>query len=196
MLPQAALLSALDKIKGVSLRKTWYRIGDLSYLLDGDDPLSGAGSKYASGRFHRKGDVLCVYLAGDPVTAVIEGCSDPKIVAPRLLIAVEVQLSNVLDLCDERNHDMLGTTLQELTGSWKRYENKIAPTQRLGYLAAEGKRFEGIRYQSAKETGYDSSLNLVVFLDNIAENSLTIWDPDNLLPRAKAAPACYTGAKL
>jgi hypothetical protein len=90
-----------------------------------------------------------------------------------------------LDLTDASTLTALGTTAQEMTGTWAAAAQP--PTQLLGGLAYDSGRIVGIKYASAKHPG---GINLVVFSDRIrraAGNHLEVYDPHgNLTQRLSA----------
>jgi len=86
----------------------------------------------------------------------------PVRTAPWVVVSVDGILNNLLDLTDAATLAALGTTAQEMTGTWA--ATPLPPTQLLGQLAYDSGRIAGIRYASAKRPG---GLNLVVFSDRI-----------------------------
>jgi hypothetical protein len=73
----------------------------------------------------------------------------------------------------------LGTTEQEMTGSW--VKTVRPPTQSLARIAYDSARIVGIKYRSAK---HPSGFNLVVFPDRISVspgNYLEVYDPHGKL---------------
>jgi RES domain-containing protein len=88
---------------------------------------------------------------------------------------VDGVLNNLLDLTEPAILAALGTTEQEMTGTWVTAANP--PTQVLAQAAYDSGRIGGIKYASAKHPG---GLNLVVFPDKIsasAGNYLEVYDP-------------------
>ena len=84
-------------------------------------------------------------------------------------------LNNLLDLNDATTLAALGTTAQEMTGTWAATPHP--PTQLLGRRAYDSGRIAGIKYASAKHPG---GINVVVFPDRIsvaAGNYLEVYDP-------------------
>ena len=87
---------------------------------------------------------------------------------------------DLLDLTDAATLTALGTTAQEVTGTWATTPHP--PTQLLGQLAYDlasiaGINIAGIKYASAKHPG---GLNLVVFPDRLSiadGNFLEVYDP-------------------
>jgi hypothetical protein len=99
---------------------------------------------------------------------------------PWVLMCVEGIVSPVLDLTDSATLQILGTNLQEITGSWVLAAHP--PTQVLGQAAYDSGRIAGIRYASAKNVGKGD--NLVVFPDRLdlsPTNSLEVHDPHRFL---------------
>ncbi len=79
------------------------------------------------------------------------------------------------DLTDAATLTALGTTAQEMTGTW--VSTSRPPTQLLGRMAYDSDRIAGIKYASAKHPG---GLNLVVFPDRVpvaAGSFLQVYDP-------------------
>jgi RES domain-containing protein len=158
-------------------------------------PLWGGAAKLAGARFTPKGRFESIYLARDPVTAFIEvsalvwlpGGPVPVRTAPWVVVSVDGVLNNLLDLTQAATLAALGTTAQEMTGTW--VKAKHPPTQLLGSLAYESGRIAGIQYASAKHPG---GVNLVVFPARIAvaaANFLEVYDPHgNLAQRIGASP--------
>jgi RES domain-containing protein len=95
--------------------------------------------------------------------------------APLAAALGAITLTNLLDLTDPAILSALGTTEQEMTGTWVEAANP--PTQVLAQAAFDSGRIAGIKYASAKRPG---GLNLVVFTDKIlvcAGNYLEVYDP-------------------
>jgi len=90
-----------------------------------------------------------------------------------------------LDLTDAGTLAALGTTEQEMTGTWVKAAHP--PTQVLAQAAYDSGRIAGIKYGSAKHAG---GVNLVVFPDRISlsvGNYLEVYDPHgNLTQRIGA----------
>ena len=141
-------------------------------------PLWGGAAKTAGARFTPIGSFDSIYLAHDPVTAFIEvsalillpGGPVPVRTAPWVVVSVDGILNNLLDLTDPATLAALGTTAQEMTGTWA--ATPQPPTQLLGRLAYDSGRMAGIKYASAKHPG---GLNVVVFPDRIPSPPEIIW---------------------
>ena len=150
-------------------------------------PLWGGAAKLAGARFTPQGGFDSIYLAENPITAFIEvsalvmlpGGPVPVCTPPWVIVTVDGILNNLLDLTDAATLTALGTTAQEVTGTWATTPHP--PTQLLGQLAYDLGRIAGIKYASAKHPG---GLNFVVFPDRIsvaAGNFLEVYDPHGSL---------------
>lgn len=138
-------------------------------------------------RFTPKGTFGSIYLASDPFTALKETQAFfPGLTIashPWTLLTVVGSLAKVLDLTDTRIHELLGTSLAELTGEWMYSQRlflegkgSLPPTQLLGRTAHATGRFTGLRYHSTKNLG--EGIGFVVFPDRLSEGSfLEVHDP-------------------
>jgi RES domain-containing protein len=190
MLPLLQLATALVNATLVSAHGPWSRAIGYRYLLGPPpgltgppQPLWGGAAKIAGARFTPQGGFDSIYLAHDPITAFIEvsalvllpGGPVPVRTAPWVVVSVDGILNNLLDLTDPATLTALGTTSQEMTGTWAATPHP--PTQLLGQLAYDSGRITGIKYASAKHPG---GLNFVVFPDRIpvaTGNFLEVYDP-------------------
>jgi RES domain-containing protein len=190
MLPLLQLAAALVTVKLVSSHGPWSRAIGYRYLLGPPpgltgppQPLWGGAAKLAGARFTPQGGFDSIYLSHDPITAFIEvsalvqlpGGPVPVRTAPWVVVSVDGILTNLLDLNDPATLAALGTTAQEITGTWA--ATPRPPTQLLGHLAYDSGRIAGIKYASTKHPG---GLNLVIFPDRIsvaAGNYLEAYDP-------------------
>jgi RES domain-containing protein len=190
MLPLRQLAAALANVQLTSARGPWSRAIGYRYLLGPPpgltgppQPLWGGAAKLAGARFTPQGAFDSIYLAHDPITAFIEvsalvlltGGPVPVRSAPWVVVTVEGILNSLLDLTDHAILAALGTTEQEMTGTW--VKSSRPPTQWLGQLAYDSGRIAGIKYASAKHPG---GLNLVVFPDRIpvaTGSFLQVYDP-------------------
>ena len=161
-----------------------------------DDLLSAAGSRFSPGRYHLEGGAPALYFAESPVTALVEieqllGSEGAMILnrrPPMILVNVDITIPprNVLDLTTgEEVLETLGTSLQELTGSWLLEDDP--PTQRLGQAAYDSEKVVAIRYPSGKWRGATLQRNVVVFRDRLVRFSqrgalLAPFDPNAVLP--------------
>jgi RES domain-containing protein len=190
MLPLLDLAAVLQGASLISAHGPWSRAIGYRYLLGPPpgqtgppQPLWGGAAKIAGARFTPQGGFDSIYLAHDPITAFIEvsalillpGGPVPVRSAPWVVITVDGILNQLLDLTDTATLAALGTTAQEMTGTWA--ATPFPPTQLLARLAYDSGRIAGIKYASAKHPG---GLNLVVFPDRIpiaAGNFLEVYDP-------------------
>jgi RES domain-containing protein len=189
MLSDLRLRRILAGVKLIAVRGPWFRSVGFRHLLHepggggAPQPLSGAAAIGRGARFTPKSGFSSVYLACDPITALLEvqmlvlvptGTLGLQ-TAPSTVFTVNGMISGVLDLTDPAVLAALGTTEQEMTGIWAETPNP--PTQRLGTAAFGSQRISGIKYASAKNPG---GLNLVVFPDRLSPDSpdfLEVFDP-------------------
>ena len=133
-------------------------------------PLSAAGSLQRSGRYHRAGTFAVLYFALERETVLYEtgqrlrtaaGLYDTAVLTHET-VEIAVHLLHVVDLTDATVVESLGTSLQELTGSWELYadDRAGAPTQVLGETAFATGTISSLRYPSARHSG---RANLAVF---------------------------------
>ena len=116
-------------------------------------------------------------VAGGEVSALIllPGASVPVRSVPWGVITVDGIVNNLLDLTDPATLAALGTTAQEMTGTW--VASPYASMQLLARLAYDSGRITGIQHASAKHPG---GLNVVVFPDRlpiVAGNYLEVYAP-------------------
>lgn len=197
MLQSAALTRALAELELATVHGPWARAVGYRHLLGPPpgmsgppQPLWGGAAKLAGARFTPPGSFDSIYLAGDPITAFVEvsalvllpGGPIPVRSAPWVIVTVDGVLPRVLDLTDKTTLDTLGTTEQEMTGTWVKAANP--PTQLLGRAAYESSRIAAIQYQSAKRP---EGINMVVFPKRMLEFAgchLEVYDPHgNLVQR-------------
>lgn len=151
-------------------------------------PLWGGASKKVGARFTPPGSFDSLYMAWEPITALLEvqalalnptGHLVP-LTNPWVVLCLEGIVAPVLDLTDTATCQILESNLQEITGSW--YLQANPPTQDLGQAAYDSKLIAGIRYPSAKNLGKGN--NLVVFPERLhlfQNNFLAVHDPHSLL---------------
>lgn len=153
-------------------------------------PLWAGSAAIHGARFTSRGGPDSLYLAPDPVTALAEvrAVTPPGLRAngphdPLTVIAVEVDLPGVVDLCDPAVQKALGTTPAELVAPWLRAQARfgrgagpLPPTQALGAAAAEDGSILGLCYPSARLAG---ALNLVVFTGHLARLGGTLSTVDS-----------------
>lgn len=203
MLPEVQLSVVLPTLPRISVHGHWCRaIG--YHLLQGPPPGLPAGSPprplWPGGaprngaRFTPRGGFDSIYLASDPITALLEVTAifnhpsvQPFTLAtyPWALFAVDGIVHDVLDLSDRSIWPSLGTDLQELTGDWA-YQQEgyllrsgpLPPTQILGRAAYSSACIRGIRYPSAKNIG--KGVAIVVFSDRLepgGDSYIEVHDP-------------------
>jgi RES domain-containing protein len=151
MLRYPALAAAVASLPRITIHGPWARSIEYA-LLQGPapgrppgsppEPLWPGGSPASGARFTPVGSFPTLYLASDPITAQIETGSIfihprlgslPLVIDPVVTFAVDGVVTDVVDLHDPSVQSSIGTTLSELTGSWRL--KSPAPTQELGRAA-------------------------------------------------------------
>jgi RES domain-containing protein len=197
MLGRKELQRALSTIRLISAHGPWFRVVAYKHLLEArpgmmrtPEPLWGGAARIAGARFTPKGSYSSIYMALDPITAFTEVSAlialpagpVPIRSAPWVLVTVDGMLGGVLDLTDTKTLLALGTTEQEVTGTW--VTGSEPPTQILGQVAFDDGKITGIKYASAKNL---DGRNLVVFSERVAGSErdyLQVFDPHgNLVQR-------------
>jgi RES domain-containing protein len=195
MLPSQGLRTVLPTLPRAALRGPWYRAVNFDHL-GGPPPGSPAGARvqplWAGGASRKgarftprasgtgapgaaRGGIDALYLAEDELTPLVEiagvlrppGSPVALLFEPQVLMTIDGVLADVLDLTDATAQQALGTTHQELTGSWVvpqsihlAGQGPLPPTQLLGQEAFRSGSIVGLRYPSSK---HPSSVGLVVF---------------------------------
>jgi RES domain-containing protein len=154
-----------------------------------DDLLSGAGSKTAGGRWNPPKSFRTVYTSLDPHTAIDEALAhfvhfDLPIAKamPRVLVALDAQLQQVLNLTDDLIRQALRVPLSRLvTESWRDEQGagREALTQVLGRIAFET-NWEGLLVPSAARK---SGRNLIIFPAKLRAGSRLLIVNKSELPR-------------
>lgn len=191
MLPREKLTRALSQARLVTVHGPWSRIVGFRHLLGPPPglsgpprPLWGGAAKLYGARFTPKGGFDSIYLASDPLTALLEvqtlvllpGGPLSLRTAPWAIVSIDGVVSNVLDLTNPATLTALGTNEQEVTDTWVTLANP--PTQLLAQVAWRLGTITGIKYRSAKHPG--SGLNQVVFPERLSispSNYLEAYDP-------------------
>ena len=191
MLPCEKLTRVLSQAKLVVVHGPWSRVVAFRHLLGPPpglsgqpQPLWGGAAKLYGARFTPKGGFDSIYLAWDPVTALIEvqalvllpGGPVALRTAPWAIVSIDGLVSNVLDLTNPVMLTSLGTNEQEVSGTWVTMSNP--PTQLLAQEAWRSGTIAGIKYRSAKHPA--NGLNLVVFPDRLSvspNDYLEVYDP-------------------
>lgn len=158
---------------GIAYRFASRRYADVTRFTDGE------GARRYGGRFTPVGSARTLYLATDPQTATAELMSWYEYYAvphtafkPRLLAAVDVRTSCVLDLTADAGLSALALTRQHLVEDWRQIADsgRVASTQLFGRIVYEA-GFEGILYPSARKA---EGMNLALFPDNFRSGAQTI----------------------
>jgi RES domain-containing protein len=197
------LAQALAQLPQIHITALYHRVVKAVYLSgpppgappgSSPQPLWPGGASERGARYTPVGGADSLYLAPDPVTALAEvrAVSPPDLRAngphdPLTVIAVEVDLPNIVDLCSPAIRKALGTSRVELVAPWLRAQARhrkgqgaLPPTQALGAAAAGQGSILGLRYPSARRRG---AQNLVVFTDHLANlgGTLATVDASGLL---------------
>lgn len=196
-----------EAVRGLALdtQGGWaYRAVDARFP---DSINSVVGSLRGHGRFHHRDDELGVLYLGLNREALLHEVTSraQEIFLPHLLpppthavAPFLVQLGRVLDTTDPHVQDVLGTSAQELSGSWT-HENhvygRVAPTQLLARAAfLEG--VEAIRFLSGRTP---SLVNLAVFVRHVAvplRATLPEGGVPQRVPDAQSTPELRGGPRL
>jgi len=191
MLPARELRVALTRINPVTVRGPFFRTVAFKYLQAGgkgpSNILSGVPSRDRGGRYNPAGGFATTYLAESVETAVSEGARPflgsgvaSTLARPLVMLSIEGHLERVLDLLDPRVRARVGTDEAELVAPYLLDALKgETATQRLGRIAYESARFEGLRGPSVQRAGGHT---IAVFPERVAPPSkLEVYDPDGLL---------------
>jgi len=165
---------------------TIYRVTTLKYR-DPDEILLGEGSYHHGGRWNAMGSFRAVYGSIDDVTALKESKANAQYAnlpypfrETRLIVAVEVALSRVVDLSSAEILKLLGVTEEELRNEdWRKVQEQgfESLTQALGRAAFEAKA-EGLLAFSAR---VPKAINVVYFPQNRLRGSkLRFWKAQKL----------------
>lgn len=195
MLRGSKLKTALSKIRLTAVHGPWFRLVAFRHLRSAPQPLWAGASKSRGARFTPKDGFDSLYLASEPVTALLEvqalvllpGGPVALKTEPWVLVTVEGIVSNVLDLTNAPTLKALGTNEQEMTGAW--VTNPKPPTQELARVAYDSGRISGILYGSAKNPG---GRNFVIFPGRLSAGSsdfLEVFDPYENLSHRIGNPA-------
>lgn len=176
----------------------------LEYL---NTPVSGIGAQHTPGRYNqaKPGQPPVTYLAMHPHVSMREyryTTAAPKpntpdfalAVPPVALFSVNFQLTRVLDLTDHGVRTALAVKPSELTGNWwlDNDGGAAADTQLLSEFVYNTRRFEAIKYASARSANRSDPMDLncyAVFPDRLGSGSrLTVEPPESGVPHG----ATYT----
>lgn len=185
MLTARGLEKKLKNLKLSAFSQVTYRLIHAKYY---QTSLLAIGSMKFAGRYNPKEQYEVLYLADSPITALQEVNAVfrsnaqlfPVKDIPRILLSIECQLSNILDLTDEAIVKELGTSFQELTGSWVLHsQSSLPPTQLLGKACFENGAIEALKVPSAQDA---RAFNLAVFPDRLQINSkIRVFDDSGFI---------------
>jgi len=187
MLDESDLAIALAKTPVVSSNVILYRCVDLKYLhapYNPPRPLYGLGAPAIGARFTPRGGPSSIYMAEDNLTALAESTLTLVVsssMPPKVVFSSKTSLDAVLDLTQGHVQRMLGTSLKELSGSWRLANptDPLPPTQLLGKAVFNNNRYSAIRFPSTKRAGGNC---LVIFIDRLKPPSFVeVYDPDGNL---------------
>lgn len=191
MLPAGELGVALIRIDPVTVRGPFFRTVAFKYLQGVgrgvSNILSGVPGRDRGGRYNPAGGFLTTYLAESTETALSEGVRPfltsgvaSALARPMVMLSVEGHLERVLDLLDPSVRARVGTDEAELVAPYLLDALKgETATQRLGRIAYETARFEGLRGPSLQRAGGHT---IAVFPERVESPSkLEVFDPDGLL---------------
>lgn len=168
---------ALQSIAGKAIQQSFFRFVNVAYLKN---LLSCAGSFRNGGRYNLKNSFEVLYMAPDAQTAIEEaGLIDKFRLPPRILITLDVRLQSVLDLGERKIIEDSGIESERLFSTWRYPGDKESYTQTIGRLVYHSRRFEAIRYPSAKVR---NKYNLAIFPERLKKSSvIKIYDPDKVI---------------
>jgi RES domain-containing protein len=165
---------------------TIYRVTTLKYR-DPSEILRGEGSYQFGGRWNAIGSFRAVYGNTDDVVALAESKANAEYAnlpypfrETRLVVAVEVNLSRVIDLTKAATLEALGITEEELRKEdWRKVQEQgfESFTQALGraFFAA---KVEGLVAQSAR---VENGINVAYFPENKQGGSkVRLWEAQQL----------------
>ena len=206
MLSPQELQQVLPTLPRAAVPGPWTRVLALRYAVipppgaslgASPDPLWAGGARNRGARFTPKGGFDSIYLATDPITALMEVSlvlQNPNALyftmatPPWVIFAVDGVVTDTVDLCNPAIQSSLNTTFQELTGDWSysqslylNSQGPLPPTQVLGQAAYDCGIVAGLKYPSAKQP---QSTCLLVFPDRIAlgsQNYLEVYDPNQIV---------------
>ena len=191
---------------------TWYRAVAAQWA---GTPLAYTHTATRTGRFQNgsadRPGVEILYLTDDPRVALFEvreivGSGlpgQPSVPNPKpqawTIYPIAVELQSVADLTQEKQLEIIDTSVQELTGDWYGYEHRPqhqnalppyfthVPTQQLAITLHQTALFEGLMSYAAVDPRHR---NLIVFPTTLqAGSSLSCTDAANTLHRLPPAPA-------
>ena len=155
---------------------TIYRITTLKYA-GARAVLYGEGSYCHGGRWNTIGSFRAVYGSTEDVVALAESKINAEYAnlpypfrEPRLIVAIEVELSHVIDLTADKTLEILGVSEKELRREdWRKVQEQgfESLTQALGRAIFEAKG-EGLL---ARSTRVKNGINVAYFPENKSRGS-------------------------
>lgn len=160
-------------------KQTCYRLVDFA-VLTGYDPMMplftlGPGTK--GQRYTPKGGPKALYVAEDIVTAEAEYHRVERAVLatdasyklhsnPTVQLTIQVNLEQVLDIATPDVQAALGTTIDELTGPWRKQMIKKlhCPTHILAEAVYANGKIQAVRYPSARGSDF---ANLIIWEERV-----------------------------
>jgi len=160
MLPAEELNTAISQIPGIPYSRVLTRYVDSNAFEAGDKNCFYDSGPHDEGkRYSPKGGGRGIYM-GEGVQAALGEATqnglaalNPNRVGTRLQMDMKVKLKSVLDLGDAGIRRRLKTSIEELKSPWRGGlipPYAWPPTWLLGHAVYESKRFDGIRFPSAK----------------------------------------------
>ncbi len=149
---------------------TAYRVTSLDYP-NPKSILLGEGSFRYGGRWNARGSFRAVYGSTTDLVAVAESRANAEyagipytIRTPRLLIAIEFDLSEVLDLTSSVTQRLVGLAPEEMQEDWRKVQNddRESVTQAFGRAATDA-GVNAILVPSARIAG---GVNIAYFPEN------------------------------
>lgn len=154
-----------------SISNLFYRSTSLKYSTEAD-LLSGEGAKRNGGRWNPVG-IAMIYASDTPETAMAETLAHYRyygleihVSMPRLFVAMNVQLTSVLDLTSPKILKRIGMTMSRMTNvDWRKEMNahRKPISQTIGH-AVSSAGFEGF---IVKSHANQSGKNIVIIPDNL-----------------------------
>ncbi len=168
----AARLAVLGRLSDVHFHGELYRFINPKYSK-ATDIINGAGALHAAGRWNLAGAAPLSYTAQGPVTALAEALAHTKYfnlptskALPRVLVALRLKASRVLDLRDGQVRKALilsENIIRRLDWRAENQHGAEAVTQAWGFVLARG-GFEAAIVPSAADS---HGSNVLVFPQNL-----------------------------
>lgn len=167
--------------------------GPLFRVLPDRNPLHATETNPAKAyRYNAANSFRVLYASPDRKTAqfesrrLVETATGLAGITDTYQVAVlNTQVNRLLNLQNPDVLKGLGTTLQELTGSWRVYllGSTLAPTQQLGAAAFASRTVSGLWAPSSYATDTEPRSNVVLFLDRLlADEDLSLVKYEEVTP--------------